>query len=55
VEFKFGDRVEHSRRGKGTFLSYDDSMKEDAIVEFDDDSDAEGETLAVTSKLLKKI
>lgn len=54
MEFKMGDRVEHSRRGKGTFLSYGD-FSDESIVEFDKDSDAEGETLVVTTGLLKGI
>lgn len=54
MEFKTGDRVEHSRRGKGTFLMYG-MFHDESIVEFDKDSDAEGETLTVTTCLLKKI
>lgn len=54
IEFKKGDRVEHSRRGKGTFLSQG-IFHDESIVEFDKDSDAEGETLVVTTKMLKKI
>ncbi|MGO0713243.1 hypothetical protein P5408_010460 [Bacillus subtilis] len=44
IEFKKGDRVEHSRRGKGTFLSQG-MFHDESIVEFDKNSDAEGETL----------
>ncbi|MGG1347608.1 hypothetical protein ABE197_13090 [Bacillus subtilis] len=54
IEFKKGDRVEHSRRGKGTFLSQG-MFHDESFVEFDKESDAEGETLVVTTKMLKKI
>lgn len=54
MEFKRGDRVEHSRRGKGTFVEYDWATSE-AVVEFDPDSTAEGQTLCVTVALLRKI
>jgi hypothetical protein len=54
MKFKFGDRVEHARRGKGTFLSYG-MFSDESIVEFDKDSDAKGETLTVTTGLLIKI
>ncbi|MEE5181186.1 hypothetical protein JDW21_18870 [Bacillus subtilis] len=53
IEFKKGDRVEHSRRGKGTFLSQG-IFHDESIVEFDKNSDAEGETLVVTAKMLKE-
>lgn len=53
--FKQGDRVEHKRRGKGTFIEYDWATPNDAVVEFDKDSDAEGDTLCVTAALLTKI
>lgn len=54
MEFKYRNRVEHKRRGKGTFLSQG-NFHDESIVEFDKDSDAEGETLTVTTGLLKKI
>lgn len=54
MEFKTGDRVEHKARGKGTFLSYG-MFHDESIVEFDHDSDAEGETLTVTTGMLKLI
>lgn len=54
MEFKTGDRVEHVRRGKGTFLIYG-LFSDESIVEFDKDSDAKGDTLTVTTGLLKKI
>lgn len=54
MEFKLDDRVEHARRGKGTFLSYG-MFHDESIVQFDKDSDANGETLTVTTGLLKKI
>lgn len=41
MEFKIGDRVEHKKRGKGTFLSYG-MFHDESMVEFDKDSDAEG-------------
>lgn len=53
-EFKSGDRVEHKNRGKGTFLMYG-TFNDESIVEFDKESDAEGETLTVTTQLLTKI
>lgn len=52
--FKTGDRVEHKTRGNGTFLAYG-TFSNESIVEFDIDSDAEGETLTVTTGLLKKV
>jgi hypothetical protein len=54
MEFKLGDRVEHLNRGKGTFLSYG-MFNDESIVEFDRNSDAEEETLTVTTGFLKKI
>jgi len=54
MTFKLNDRVEHATRGAGTFLSYG-VFHDESIVEFDKDSDAEGETLTVTTRLLKKI
>lgn len=54
MEFKTGDRVEHKARGKGTFLSYG-MFSDESIVEFDKESNAEGETLTVTTGLLVKI
>lgn len=51
--FQKGDRVEHSKRGKGTYVeSYD---RFESVVHFDEDSDAEGELLTVSTHLLKKI
>lgn len=52
--FEQGDRVIHKTRGKGTFIEYDWATDKDAVVEFDIDSDAEGETLCVTAALLRK-
>lgn len=53
-KFKSGDRVEHKNRGKGTFIEYD-ILEDDCLVEFDLDSDAEGDTLLVSESLLTKI
>ncbi|WP_299831439.1 hypothetical protein [uncultured Metabacillus sp.] len=53
-KFKKGDRVEHKNRGKGTFIEYD-ILEDDVYVEFDLDSDGEGDTLLVSASLLRKI
>ena len=52
--FEEGDRVEHARRGKGTFLTFG-VFDNESVVEFDEDSDARGETLTVSTGLLKKL
>ncbi|WP_180806856.1 hypothetical protein [Bacillus paralicheniformis] len=54
MQFNNGDRVEHVNRGKGTFLSYGE-FENESIVKFDEDSNAEGDTLTVTTGLLKKL
>ncbi|PRR87320.1 hypothetical protein [Bacillus atrophaeus] len=54
VKFNNGDRVEHARRGRGTFVSYD-TNEEESVVSFDLDSDADGDTLTVSTNLLKVI
>lgn len=49
-----GQRVQHAKLGKGTFeeFCWEDNT---SYVTFDMDSDAEGETLRVTTSLLKPI
>lgn len=49
-----GDRVEHKNRGKGTVIEQQFFINE-TTVQFDVDSDAEGEILTVSTSLLKKI
>lgn len=59
VEYKNGDRVEHKNRGKGIFVEYHcESYKgytDSCYVQFDENSDAEGDFLEVTIGMLKKI
>jgi hypothetical protein len=57
--FKRGDRVEHRSRGKGTFVQYEFEgltlEQHAAYIEFDKDSNANGDTLCVTIAMLDKI
>lgn len=52
--FVKGDRVEHKNRGKGVFLSYG-TFENESVIMFDEDSNAEGDILTVTTSLLKKL
>lgn len=51
MDFRRGDKVEHKSRGKGTFIDYD-TFENEAVVQFEE-GDAEGETLTVSTSLLK--
>ncbi|MGE7606559.1 hypothetical protein ACQKML_08110 [Peribacillus frigoritolerans] len=51
MEFNKGDKVEHKSRGKGTFIEYD-TFENESVVQFEE-GDAEGDTLTVSTSLLK--